>query len=105
MNEVIKKEALFLHYFAKASDKDKRIITRSLTKSQIQAISGIIYNAIKNRFEIKTSDLDELRKYRSSLYLVANKTTPLKRKASLIARRLKQVSVILTSALKWIPAK
>ena len=105
MDGELKKETLFLRYFIKLSNSEKKEIVKNLTKSQINAISAIIYNAIKNTFKIKTSDLDELKKYRSSLYAIVNKKTALKRKRSLISRRIKQVEIILNEGLKRIPLR
>ena len=98
-----KRQILFLHYLVKLNDKERKSVIRNLTKEQVIAISWMILNAIKKTFEIKSSDLDDLKKYRSSLYLIANKSTSLKRKQNLIARRLKQVTIILNAGLKWIP--
>ena len=105
MDNIIKQQSLFLHYLVKLSNGDKKAVIKNLTKAQCSAISSVIYNAIKKTFEIKSTDLNELKKYRSSLYLIADKKTSLKRKQALIARRLKQVTIILKAALKWIPIK
>ena len=99
----LKKEAQFLHYFIKLTDSEKRTIAKHLTNSQVTAISQILFNAIKGSFKIHKSNLLELKRYRTSLYNIADKKTPLQQKRNLILRRIRQITVILKEGLKWIP--
>ena len=105
MTDVLKKEALFLHYFVKLSNIEKRAIAKYMTKSQTTAISKIVYNAIKGSFSIDKSKLSELKRYRTALYNIADKKTSLKQKRNIISRRIGQVTAILKEGLKWIPVK
>lgn len=103
MTHVLKKEAQFLNYFIKLGDSEKRVIAKHLTKSQIAAISQILLNGIKGSFKIDKSNLPELKRYRVSLYTIADKKTSLQQKRNLISRRIRQVAVVLKEGLKWIP--
>lgn len=103
MTQILKKEAPFLHYFIKLGDADKRNIAKHLTKSQITAISQVLLNGIKGSFKIDKISLPELKRYKVSLYAIADKKTALKRKQNLISRRIHQVTVVLKEGLKWIP--
>lgn len=103
MTDILKKEAQFLFYFIKLTDNEKKAIAKHLTKSQVLAISQIILNGIKGSFKIANSDLPELKRFRTSLYNISEKKTSIQQKRNLIARRIRQVTVILKEGLKWIP--
>lgn len=102
MTDVLKKELQFLHYFVKLNDSEKRSIVKNLTKSQTKAISQILLNAIKGSFKIDKSKLKDLKRYKISLYKVADKKTSLQQKRNLISRRIHQITVVLKEGLKWI---
>lgn len=103
MTDVLKKEAPFLQYFVKLSDSEKKSISKHLTKSQTSAISQILFNAIKGTFQLNKSQISELKRYRTSLYTIADKKTSLQLKRNLVSRRIRQVTLILKAGLKWIP--
>ena len=103
MKHLLKKESLFLHYLLKLKERDVKTILKSAIKSQIDAISGIILNGIKKSFNLKTSEVKELKPHKASLYLIANKKTGITRKRRLLVRRYTQVLLILKAAKKWIP--
>lgn len=103
MTDLLKKEAPFLRYFVQLTDAEKKSVAKHLTKSQLTAISQILYNAIKGRFKIVKSALPELKRNRTSLYKIAEKKTSLGQKKSLISRRIRQVTLVLNEGLKWIP--
>ena len=103
MNSVLKKESPFLRYFVKLSESEKRAISKHLTKSQTTAISQILFNAIKGSFKIDKSKLLELKRCRTTLYIIADKKTPLQQKRKLISRRIRQITLVLIEGLKWIP--
>lgn len=105
MKDILKKEALFLHYIVTLKEKDIKSILKTSNRSQINAISGIVFNVIRKTLELKPSVVKELKPYKKSLYLIADKKTSLNRKRNLIARRVKQILLILNSAIKWIPIK
>jgi len=103
MTDLLKKEAPFLRYFVQLSDNEKKSIAKHFTKSQLAAISQILFNAIKGTFKIDKSILPELKRYRTSLYNIAEKKTTLEKKKRLISRRIRQVTTILKEGLKWTP--
>ena len=103
MTDILKRESQFLHYFIKLTDSEKRSIAKHLTKSQTIAISQILLNAIKGSFKIDKSKLSELKRYKTSLYIIADKKTSLQQKRNLISRRIHQITVVLKEGLKWIP--
>ena len=72
-------------------------------KSQIQTISGIVFNAVNRVFEIKRSDIHLLKKYNASWSLLVNKKTILTKKRAIIIKRVREVCVILRAALKHVP--
>lgn len=105
MTDGLKKETLFLHYFVKLSDKEKKSAAKQLTKSQTTAISQVIYNAIKGTFKIDKAKLSEIKRHRTALYNIADKKTPFVQKRNIISRWIHPVVVILKEGLKWIPLK
>lgn len=103
MKNLLKKEGLFLHYLIKLSDSDKKRVLKNLTPSQVTALSGIIFNGVRKSFPLSKSDLKVLKKYNSSWRIIVRKNSGYKRKKSELVKRVREVSIILRAALKWIP--
>ena len=105
MRNLVGKERLFLHYIAGLDKSNVKHIFKTLTKSQVQVISGIVYNGLMKTSEIKSADVNGLRKHKSALYLIANKRTGFIRKRKLITTRFREILLLVKAALKWIPIK
>ena len=105
MKELLSKEGLFLHYLVSLKDSDKKNVLKHLTKSQISVISGVIFNAIKQVFDIKRKDVQLLKRFNVSWNKLVNKSTKLSIKQAIISKRYREVCIILRASLKWIPLK
>ncbi len=106
MKDVIEKQSLFLHYIVKLCDPDLRHMLKNLTAPQIKAISGIIYNLYQKHFQSCTVRLGRTKAIQNILIPDrGQKRRQRNEKNALIARRWKQVLIILKAAIKLIPIK
>ena len=102
MKYLLKRESLFVHYLLKLKERAVKAILKYATKSQVDAISRIIFNGINKSFHLKPPEVKAPKPYKTSLYLIADKNTILDRKRKLLARRHKQALLILNAAKMWI---
>ena len=103
MKDLLRKEGLFLQYLVNLPDNGRSLDFKNLTNSQIRAICGIVYNAIKQVFVLKRSDINLLKKYNSSWTVLIAKYTNRKQKQAIIIRRVREIYLILRAAIKYLP--
>ena len=103
MNTAVKKEKLFLHYLVTLNDSERKLMLKSLTKSQVYVICGIVFNVLHKSFTLKKGEINVLRRFKKSLYNIVDKKLSFQRKKQLIVRRSKEIGFILKIVLRMIP--
>ena len=84
MKDLLRKKGLFLQYLVNLPDNERSLAVKNLTNSQIRAICGIVYSAIKQVFVLKRSDINLLKKYDSLWTVLIAKNTNRKQKQAII---------------------
>ena len=102
MNSNIKKEKGFLQYLANANRKQEKLIMKIITKSQMEAICAIVYNALYGTFSLRPSLVDNLRAYREQLHRIVDKKIAKATRKDLLVRRAHEVADLLRVVLKEI---
>ena len=105
MKELLKKESLFLHYLINLDDKDFKSVIKSLNKSQIRVLSGIVYNAGNGTLNLKRKDIDILKKYNSDWRKIINKQINGGIKKQLLTKRWKEIKLLLKFVVKLLPGR
>lgn len=94
------KEKQYITLLSKTKCPKKRnLLVDMANKEQIDAISEIILNTLKNNVPLKTRDKNKLRPYKQTLRNLAKKSTSLKKRKHILKQRGGFLSFLLPLAL------
>ena len=78
--EKIKKEHIFLKFLFNTTENQQKLLMSNLTKSQINVIIEVVYNALKGNLIISEHDKRRLKRYRCIIRNIVSKGLSLKKK-------------------------
>lgn len=91
MNQFIKKEADFLLFFLHASNKQKKVLLRTIEKAQLRAIVQIVYNVLMGNRSLLTKDKKQLAKRKTIIRQFVSEGISLKRRKELLLKHFKYI--------------
>lgn len=74
----------YLTLLGKAKRKRRNLLIETATKREVNAISEIVNNVLRENIQIKATEIAKLRRHRKQLRLIASRSVPIKDKKVLI---------------------
>ena len=103
MSQLLTDQRSFLEHFVSAGLKQRKALLRTLTDLQLKAIGEVIHNVLKGNVPVTSEQQHLLKRHRSILYLLADRTIRPFQKRSVIERAANPIKFVLNLALPHIP--
>lgn len=102
MSEKLRKEKYFLHFLLNTCEHQQKMLIKHLTKSQMDVLIEVIYNAIIGNLAISDGDKKRLKRYRHIIRKVISKGLSQKRRKDIILKYLKPFISLIKPCELWL---
>ena len=102
MGDKIQKEKYFLKFLFNTTEQQQKILMKHLTKSQMDVLVEVIYNAIMGNLTISDTDKRRLQRYRHVIRKVVSKGLSQKRRKSILLKHFKQIISLIKPCESWL---
>lgn len=102
MSEKVKKEKHFLKFLLNTDEKQQKSLIQTITKSQMNVIIEIIYNALAGNLTISKQDKTALQRYKTVINKLLSKGLSRVKRKKLILKHLKQIILLIKPCEKWL---
>ncbi len=96
MSKVTKQNRSFLTFLLETqSSVQKKLLLQNITPPQLKALTEIIYNLLHSDITLSKDKLTKLKKYKSALRSLADKSVSVKQKKNILQRSIPAITLVL----------
>lgn len=98
----IQEEKYFLKFLFNTTEQQQKILMKHLTKSQMDVLVEVIYNAIMENLTIAATDKKRLNRYRHVIRKVVSKGLSQRWRKALLLKYFKQIISLIKPCESWL---
>jgi hypothetical protein len=103
MSRLLDQQRPFLELYVRAGLKQRRALIQTLSDSQLRVLSEIVHNVLVGNVPLTPEQQKVLKKYRSVLYVVGDKSIERDRKWQALQKGANPIKFVLETALPHLP--
>lgn len=105
MNQRIRKQRAFLNFMLCANNTQQKLLVKSLTSEQYDAISEIALNIYTGTYPLSKKYINQLKPYQSYIRSLGSREVSAKQKRLILLKHLPIVSLLLKPIVQHIGTK
>lgn len=102
MGDKLEKEKYFLQYFIHSDIHQQKQLIKNITKSQMDVIIEVIYNALMGNLTISEGDKNTVKRYRKIIRRLVSKGLTRRQRQLILLKYLKYIVLLIRPCKSWL---
>lgn len=102
MSNKLSQEKHFLKFLLNTNEKQQKLLIKHITKSQMDAIVEIVFNALNGNLPLSTDNKKKLKRYRHVIRQLVSKGLSRSRRKKILIKYIKQSILLLKPCETWL---